>query len=138
MSSRSEFQEEARPDFVRPSSLLAEELGASLSPDVVVRAVDFPSLTAKAPIDGSTALDRLLDVTMTVTAELGRVTLPISSILKLGTNSIVELDRNVSEPIDLMVQGVCLARAEVVVVGDSFAVRIKEIVDPRNAKTEKA
>ena len=137
MSNRSELPEENRPDFVRPSSLLAEELGGLPSPDVLARTVEFPILTAKVPPDGSTTLDRLLGVTMTVTAELGRVTLPISSILKLGTNTIVELDRNVSEPIDLMVQGVCLARAEVVVVGDSFAVRIKEIVDPKNAKPPK-
>ena len=138
MSSRSETAEENRPDFVRPSSLLAEELGGSPTPDVLARAVDFPALVATTSNEGSSTLDRLLDVTMTVTAELGRVTLPISAILKLGTNSIVELDRNVSEPIDLMVQGVCLARAEVVVVGDSFAVRIKEIVDTKKVKPEKA
>jgi flagellar motor switch protein FliN len=121
---------------VRPSSLLVGEQGGPSS-DVVARAAEFPSLTARSPEGGTATLDRLLDVTMTVTAELGRVTLPISSILKLGTNSIVEFGRNISDPIDLMVQGVCLARAEVVVVGDSFAVRIKEIVDPRGPKAAK-
>ncbi len=136
MSNAIESHEDGRSDAVRPSALLAGDQGGPPS-EVLARAVDFPPLTAKTPGAGSPALDRLLDVTMTVTAELGRVTLPISSILKLGTDSIIELDRNVSELIDLMVQGVCLARAEVVVVGDSFAVRIKEIMDPRNAKPTK-
>jgi flagellar motor switch protein FliN/FliY len=66
-----------------------------------------------------------------VTAELGRVTMPISAILGLGISSVVELSREVSEPIDLVVQGVRMARGEVVVVGDCFAVRIKEIIDPK-------
>jgi flagellar motor switch protein FliN/FliY len=124
---------EAGRSAVRPSGLLAGEQGIPSS-DILARAVDFPALKAKTPEGGSATLDRLLDVTMTVTAELGRITLPISAILKLGTNSIVEFGRNISDPIDLMVQGVCLARAEVVVVGDSFAVRIKEILDPRGPK----
>jgi flagellar motor switch protein FliN/FliY len=136
MSHGIESHEAGRSSAVRPSGLLAGDHGAPPA-DILARAVDFPALTAKPAEGGAGTLDRLLDVTMTVTAELGRVTLPISSILKLGTNSIVELGRNIADPIDLMVQGVCLARAEVVVVGDSFAVRIKEIVEPRGPKAAK-
>ena len=137
MSTVIEPRRESQAEAVRPSAILEGEHGGATSPDVLARAVEFPTLTAK-PSDGiSASLDRLLDVTVTVTAELGRITLPISSILNLGVNSILELDRNISEPIDLMVQGVRLARAEVVVVGDSFAVRIKEIVEPRHSKSTK-
>src|SRR5262249_24105477 len=94
------------------------------------RVADFAELTA-APGAAAASLDRLLDVTVTVTAELGRVTLPISALLNLGVNSVLELNRSVAEPVDLMVQGVRLARGAVVVVGDCFAVRIKEISEPR-------
>jgi flagellar motor switch protein FliN/FliY len=73
----------------------------------------------------------LLDVTVTVTAELGRVSLTIGDLLKLNTGSVLELDRLVAEPVELMVQGVRLARGEVVVVDDHFAIRIKEISEPK-------
>jgi len=98
---------------------------------VVARVVEFAEHAA-APTSGTAApLDRLLDVTVTVTAELGRVTLPISAVLNLNVNSVLELDRGVVEPVDLMVQGVLLARGEVVVVDDRFAIRIKEIAEPK-------
>ena len=77
------------------------------------------------------SLQNLLDVTVTVTAELGRVTLPISEVLKIGVGSVLELHRAVSEPVDLLVQGVRFARGEVVVVDDRFAIRIHEIIDPK-------
>lgn len=98
---------------------------------VEARAVDFAELASSAASPGIDSLDRLLNVTVTVTAELGRVTLPISEVLKLGVGTVLELHRSVSEPVDLMVQGVRLARGEVVVVDDRFAIRIKEIADPK-------
>jgi flagellar motor switch protein FliN/FliY len=118
---------------VHPSASLKGGDSEHRSPrgDVVARVVDFAQQAA-SPASGATApLDRLLDVTVTVTAELGRVTLPISTILNLNVNSVLELNRGVAEPIDLMVQGVLLARGEVVVVDDRFAIRIKEIAEPK-------
>ncbi len=98
---------------------------------VVARVADFAELTAPAAPGAPAPLDRLLNVTVTVTAELGRVTLPISAVLSLNVHSVLELNRSVSEPVDLMVQGVLLARGEVVVVEDCFAIRIKEIAEPK-------
>ncbi len=108
--------------------------GGTEASEVVARVADFADLTAAAaPANpaGPAPLDRLLDVSVTVTAELGRVTLAIGEVLKLGVGSVIELDRPLSEPVDLMVQGVRLARGEVVVVDDRFAIRIKEIADPK-------
>jgi flagellar motor switch protein FliN/FliY len=76
-------------------------------------------------------LGGLVDVKVTVTAELGRVTLAIGEVLKLGVGSVLELNRGVAEPVDLMVQGVRLARGEVVVVDDHFAIRITELAEPK-------
>ena len=100
-------------------------------PAVVARVPNFPDLGGGTAEAGATALENLLDVTVTITAELGRVTLPIGEVLKLGVGSVLPLDRSVAEPVDLMVQGVRLARGEVVVVGDHFAIRIKEITEPK-------
>ena len=59
------------------------------------------------------------------------MTLPISTVLNLNVNSVLELKRGVNEPVDLLVQGVLLARGEVVVVDDCFAIRIKDIPEPK-------
>ncbi len=100
--------------------------------DVVTRVAEFAELISPSTTSASPAtLDHLLDVHVTVTAELGRARLSVGDVLKLGPGSVLELNRAVSEPVDLMVQGVRLARGEVVVVDDHFAIRIQELVDPR-------
>jgi flagellar motor switch protein FliN/FliY len=137
---------------IAPSRRLAEQQGgpapvpddsgqeprAAPAPEVLTRLAGFAQLTpGNAPATGGTPLDFLLDVTVTMTAELGHKTLPLAEILKLGVGSVVELDRFVGEPVDLSVKGVILARGEVVVVEDRFALRVKEIMKPRLGPSEK-
>lgn len=98
---------------------------------VSVKSADFAELDPIPQGGNAAALDNLLDVTVVVTAELGRATTSIGQLLKLNVGSVVELERPVSDPVDLMAQGVRLARGEVVVVDDRFAIRIQEIVDPK-------
>ncbi len=76
-------------------------------------------------------LDPLLDVMVTVTAELGRRRMTLAELSHLQPGSIVELYRSVADPVDLVAQGIPIARGEVVVVDDRFAIRITEILDPR-------
>lgn len=104
---------------------------APAAPPVEVRAAEFAELKPQPPSQATTPLDSLLDVNVLVTVELGRTTLTINEVLKLGVGSVVELDRLVLEPVDLMVQGKRLARGEVVVVDDRFAILIKEIADSK-------
>ena len=105
------------------------------NPAVIARVPELPELQAKPTPPPTGSLNHLLDVSVSVTAEIGRITLSIGDILKLGHGSVVGLDRAVAEPIDLLVQGVPFARGEVVVVDDRFAIRIREIVDTKyNAK----
>src|SRR4051812_19036699 len=101
-------------------------------PDVAVQTPSFAELRGSAPGAAAGSLHSVLNVQVTVTAELGRTTLPINEILKLGAGAVLELDRAVTEPVDLVVQGVKLARGEVVVVGDRFAIRITEIIEKRD------
>lgn len=100
---------------------------------VVAHLAEYPELQPSPGNGAVGSLKQLLDVAVCVTAELGRSTLSIGEVLKLGAGSVVGLDRAVSEPIDLLVQGVPFARGEVVVVEDRFAIRIQEIVDPKHA-----
>ncbi|HYV36408.1 MAG TPA: flagellar motor switch protein FliN [Gemmataceae bacterium] len=103
-------------------------------PDVVARAAEFAALNPTGGGAGLGSLNHLLNVTVTVTAELGRATKPIGDVLKYGLGAVVELDRAVSEPVDLLVQGVRVARGEVVVIEDRFAIRITEIAEVKRTE----
>ncbi|MGB6056758.1 MAG: flagellar motor switch protein FliN [Microthrixaceae bacterium] len=76
------------------------------------------------------ALQRLADVEMLVTAELGRTRMNVSELLTLGPGSIIELDRAAGSPVDLLVNNTLIARGEVVVVDEEYGVRLTEIVGP--------
>ncbi|BCW95740.1 MAG: flagellar motor switch protein FliN [Fimbriimonadales bacterium] len=75
-------------------------------------------------------LDLLMDIPLEVSVELGRVTMLIRELLEVGTGSIVELQKAAGEPVEVLVNGRLIARGEVVVVEDNFAVRITEILSP--------
>ena len=76
---------------------------------------------------GGASMDRFFEVNVSIWAELGRAAMPIGELLQLGEGAVLKLNRAVSEPVDLVAQGVRVARGEVVVVDDCFAIRIKEI-----------
>ncbi|MCA9012060.1 MAG: flagellar motor switch protein FliN [Planctomycetaceae bacterium] len=90
--------------------------------------VEFPQV-ARSRASAAMPLERFAEVSIEISVEIGRVTMPIGELLKLGEGAVVELNRAVSEPVDVMAQGVRIASGEVVVVDDRFAVRITEIVD---------
>jgi len=69
-----------------------------------------------------------MNVSLGVTAELGRCTMRVSDVLKLGKGSIVELDRLAGSAIDVLVKNRLVARGDVVAVDDRFGVRITEVV----------
>jgi len=74
-------------------------------------------------------LDMLLDVNLKISVELGRAQLKFRDVLNLSTGSVVELGRQMSEPVDILVNGALLATGEVVVVDDHFAVRITKLLN---------
>lgn len=76
-------------------------------------------------------LDLLFDVPLTITVELGRAEKTVREILSLVPGSVVELNRLAGEAVDVLANGQLIARGEVVVVEDSFGVRITEIVSRR-------
>ena len=75
-------------------------------------------------------LDLLHDVEMEVTAELGRTKMVVKELLSLLPGAVIELDRAAGGPADLLVNGRMIARGEVVVIDENFAIRITEIVPP--------
>jgi flagellar motor switch protein FliN len=84
--------------------------------------------TTAASAARSWGIDMLRDVEMEVTCELGRTRMTVRQLLALAPGDVVELDRLAGAPADLLVNGTLLARGEVVVVDESFGLRITEIV----------
>ena len=74
-------------------------------------------------------INLIMDVPLEVTVELGRTSKSISDILDFGPGKIIELDKLAGEPIDVLVNGKYVAKGEVVVIEESFGVRITEIVN---------
>jgi flagellar motor switch protein FliN/FliY len=76
------------------------------------------------------SLDFILDIPLKVTAELGRCRMAIRDILQLGQGSVVELAKFAGEPLEILVNDKLIARGEVVVVNEKFAVRLTDIISP--------
>lgn len=73
-------------------------------------------------------LDRILDIPLVVSVELGRTSIQIGDLLQLAQGSIVELTKLAGEPLDVLVHGKLVARGEAVVINDQFGVRLTDIV----------
>lgn len=90
--------------------------------------------TGVAPSGGAGGIPpnvaRLMDVRLMVTIELGRTKKTVQEVLDLGEQSLIELDKSVGEPVNVLVNGRLFARGEVVTVSENFGVRITELVAP--------
>ena len=73
-------------------------------------------------------LDRIFDIPLVVSVELGRTSIQIGDLLQLAQGSIVELTKLAGEPLDVLVHGKLVARGEAVVINDQFGVRLTDIV----------
>lgn len=97
-----------------PSPTAADQ-GSGLSPDATL----------------SPGLELLLDVELEATLRFGCREMPLGEILDLGPGDVVQLDRHVADPVDLIVGDKIVAQGEVVLVNGSFALRITEVASPR-------
>ena len=103
------------------------------NPDSATRAAFDPLIAdADAGIGNGTDLnlDVILDVTVSLSLEVGRTRIPIRNLLQLNQGSVVELERGAGEPLDVYVNGTLIAQGEVVVVNDRFGVRLTDVVSP--------
>jgi flagellar motor switch protein FliN len=102
-----------------PSDAAAEESAATAEPGEPKR-----ELSTRA----SSTLNLLMDVELPVSVSFGRTRVRMQEILKLITGSIIELDRSISEPVEVIVNNCVVARGEVVVVDGNYGVRINEVM----------
>ena len=94
-----------------------------------VTGAQAPAEASRSPAEVS--LDLILDVDVTLALEVGRTRIKVRDLLQLSQGSILELDRMAGEPLDVLVNGVRVARGEVVVVNDNFGLRLTEVASPR-------
>jgi flagellar motor switch protein FliN len=90
--------------------------------------VGEPTSGADAKPQTAKDLEAVYDIPVQISAVLGRATMQVSQLLKLGRGAVVELDRKVGEAIDIYVNNRLVARGEVVVVDDRLGVTMTEIV----------
>ncbi len=77
--------------------------------------------------DVAKILDRLMDIPLNVEVVVGSTVIQIKELINLGPGSVLELDRETTEPVDVKVNGKLIAKGELVVVGERFGIRITEI-----------
>jgi flagellar motor switch protein FliN len=100
-----------------------------------VKMPEFQSFVDSRGDSAPRNISQFAGIKITVSAELGRASMPIERLLSLGNGSVIELDRAIDMPVELVAQGIPLACGEVVVVQDRFAIRITSVY-PRNRKGE--
>jgi flagellar motor switch protein FliN len=83
------------------------------------------------PASSSAGVDLLLDVELEATLRFGCRELPLGEILELGPGDVVQLDRHIADPVDLVVGDKIVARGEVVLVNGNFGLRVTEVAAPR-------
>ncbi|MBU1052888.1 MAG: flagellar motor switch protein FliN [Proteobacteria bacterium] len=75
-------------------------------------------------------MDLIMDIPLEIRVELGQAKMLINDLLQLGQGSVIELNKNIGDPIDIFICDKLIAKGEVVVVEDKFAIRLTNIISP--------
>lgn len=103
--------------------------GMPMQQNINVQPAQFQSFSGDmAGFAGQENIGLIMDVPLEVTVELGRTSKSISEILDFSPGTIIELERIAGEPIDVLVNGKLVAKGEVVVIEESFGIRVTEII----------
>lgn len=106
------------------AAAMAEEAGGEPS------GFPMPSFDPAAPAADSAEMQLLGDVNVDVRIELGRTRMLVEDVLRLGEGAVVELEKLAGDPVDVYVNGRHVAKGEVLVLNESFCVRVNEVLEP--------
>ena len=104
------------------------DLSQEAAPGTAAALLNNEAPAEAAPKHSAVDLEAVFDVPVTVSAVLGKSSMEVSQLLKLGKGTVVELDRKVGEAIDIYVNDRLVARGEVVLVEDKLGVTMTEII----------
>lgn len=116
-------------DLCQVISSTAADAAAAASEQALAHQHEQEAESSAMP--GSRTFELLLDVELPICVSFGRAALKLQDAIKLITGSLIELDRGLSDPVDLLVNNCVIARGEVVVVDGNYGVRITEIVSQK-------
>jgi len=91
---------------------------------------EAPALHAAETLFSGPNYKMLADIPLRMSVEVGSTSLKLSELMDLSEGSIVELDRQATELLDILVNGKLVARGEVVTVGGKFGIRVVDVVAP--------
>jgi flagellar motor switch protein FliN/FliY len=118
-------------------SALAEQAQATAPPAPATAAPEQAGERVFQPLQGDARagiaqgdIDRILDVPVQLTAELGRTRITLKNLLQLSQGSVVELDGLAGGPMDVFINGYLIAQGEVVVVNEKYGIRLTDIITP--------
>ncbi|MCE9499084.1 MAG: flagellar motor switch protein FliN [Leptospira sp.] len=112
-----------------------DAVAAALGPSTASSPAPRSSSSSKPSGGGGGAsntanLSLLMDVTMSLTVELGRTNMAIKDVLQLSEGAVVELDKTVGEELDLLVNGKAIGKGKIIIIDDFYGVQITQIIDP--------
>jgi len=107
----------------------AAEATAALAAEEAAQMAAFAEVLDEGK-PGTRDIDFLLDIPLVVSVEIGRTRMLIKDLLQLGQGSVIEFDKLVGEPMEVLVNEKLIARGEVVVVNEKFGVRLTDISSP--------
>lgn len=119
---------EALESAKRATASIGEAVGAAVGSGVGGQAVAMPEFASRSDAASAAGLHLLSDVNLHVKVELGRTRMLVEDVLRLATDSVVELDKLAGDPVDIYVNDRHVARGEVLVVNENFCVRVSEII----------
>ena len=110
----------------------ADDPAAATLPATVqsVSPAQFAHLTSSGTAAADADINKILDIPVQLSVEMGRTSLPLKNILQLAQGSVVELQTMAGEPMDVLVNAYLIAQGEVVVVNEKFGIRLTDIVSP--------
>ena len=111
-------------------------VGDSIAEAPVARTPQFTEFEQTMLNSSEVPIGMLLDLTLPISIELGRTSMTVQELLRLGRGSVIQLERLAGEPIDIYVGDRRFAEGEVVVLGEHFGVRITRIVSTGNAANQ--
>lgn len=119
---------EARVQAVAPA---AEAQQASKTASAQAQPKPSERSSGRMSDTAATGFDLLLDVELEAALRFGAREMPLGEILELGPGDVVQLDRNIADPVDLLVGDKIVARGEVVLLNGNFALRVLEVAEPQ-------
>jgi flagellar motor switch protein FliN len=110
-----------------------EPVTSTDAPPAAAQPFQAPAFQPGSPLPATMAdarpnLDVILDVPVTLSLEVGRAQMSVGRLLRLSQGSVVELDRNAGDPLDVLVNGALVARGEIVIVNDKFGIRLTDVL----------